>query len=83
MGAGSSQHVTPSPLAVVAMSGTMSKSDSSAEISGLQVCILNTGVQIDAALDNNDRRAFRVWCLRRASLIARVERVLVEAATAA
>ncbi|MCT2581692.1 hypothetical protein [Actinophytocola gossypii] len=65
------------------MSGTTSRSDSSAEISGLQVCILNTAVQIDAALDNNDRRAFRVWCLRRASLIARVERVLVEAATAA
>lgn len=65
------------------MSQSISKSDSSAEISGLQVCIQNTDTQIDAALDNNDPRAFRVWCLRRASLIARVERVLVEAATAA
>jgi hypothetical protein len=53
-----------------------------AEISGLQICIVNTDAQIDAALDSGDRRAFRVWCLRRASLIARVERVLVEAATA-
>jgi hypothetical protein len=60
----------------------MSKTDSSAEISGLQICIVNTDSQIDAALDNGDRRAFRVWCLRRASLIARVERVLVEAALA-
>jgi hypothetical protein len=60
----------------------MSKSDSSAEISGLQICIVNTDSQIDAALDSGDRRAFRVWCLRRASLIARVERVLVEAALA-
>lgn len=60
----------------------MSKSNASAEISGLQVCIVNTDAQIDVALDNGDRRAFRVWCLRRASLIARVERVLVEAATA-
>jgi hypothetical protein len=59
----------------------MSKSNSSAEISGLQICIVNTDAQIDVALDNGDRRAFRVWCLRRASLIARVERVLVEAAT--
>jgi hypothetical protein len=60
----------------------MSDFDNCAEISGLQICILNTDAQIDAALDTGDRRAFRVWCLRRASLIARVERVLVEAATA-
>jgi hypothetical protein len=60
----------------------MSDLDNCAEISGLQICILNTDAQIDAALDTGDRRAFRVWCLRRASLIARVERVLVEAATA-
>lgn len=59
----------------------MSSPNSAAEISGLQVCIVNTDAQIDAALDSGDRRAFRVWCLRRASLIARVERVLVEAAT--
>lgn len=60
----------------------MSETNPSAEISGLQVCIVNTDAQIDAALDTGDRRAFRVWCLRRQSLIARVERVLVEAATA-
>jgi hypothetical protein len=65
------------------MSQSMAKNDSSAEISGLQICIQNTDAQIDAALDANDRRAFRVWCHRRASLIARVERVLVEAAQAA
>lgn len=61
----------------------MPRSDSSAEISGLQICIMNTAAQIDAALDSGDRRAFRVWCLRRASLIARVERALVDEATAA
>jgi hypothetical protein len=60
----------------------MSEQNPVAEISGLQICIINTDAQIDAALDSGDRRAFRVWCLRRASLIARVERVLVEAATA-
>jgi hypothetical protein len=60
----------------------MSKPNTSAEINGLQICIVNTDAQIDAALDSGDRRAFRVWCLRRQSLIARVERVLVEAATA-
>ena len=60
----------------------MLETNPTAEISGLQVCIVNTDAQIDAALDSGDRRAFRVWCLRRASLIARVERVLVEAATA-
>lgn len=65
------------------MSQSTAKTDNSAEISGLQICIQNTDAQIDAALDSGDRRAFRVWCLRRASLIARVERVLVEAATAA
>jgi hypothetical protein len=65
------------------MSQSIAKSDSSAEISGLQICIQNTDAQIDAAIDANDRRAFRVWCLRRASLIARVERVLVDAARAA
>jgi hypothetical protein len=59
----------------------MSNSNPSAEINGLQLCIVNTDAQIDAALDSGDQRAFRVWCLRRASLIARVERVLVEAAT--
>ena len=65
------------------MSQSIAKSDSNAEISGLQVCIRNTDAQIDAALDTNDRRAFRVWCLRRQSLITRVERALVEVVTAA
>ncbi|HEV7650236.1 MAG TPA: hypothetical protein VGP26_18980 [Actinophytocola sp.] len=65
------------------MSQSIAKSDSSAEISGLQICIQNTDAQIDAALDANDQRAFRVWCLRRASLIARIERVLVDVATTA
>lgn len=66
------------------MTHSVAKHDNNnAEISGLQICIQNTDAQIDAALDADDRRAFRVWCLRRASLIARVERVLVEAATAA
>jgi hypothetical protein len=65
------------------MSEPTAQYDNSAEISGLQVCIRKTDAQIDAALDADDRRAFQVWCLRRASLIARVERVLVEAAIAA
>lgn len=54
----------------------------SAEISGLQICISNTDAQIDAALDTGDRRAFKVWCGRRASLIAKLERQLLALATA-
>jgi hypothetical protein len=56
--------------------------DHSAQVAGLQICVLNTDAHIDAALDKRDRRAFRVWCRRRASLIARLERLLVEVATA-
>jgi hypothetical protein len=53
-----------------------------AEISGLSVCIVNTDAQIDAALDQGNRRQFRLWCQRRQALLARRERALLEAATA-
>lgn len=65
------------------MSETTTATSASSEVAGLQICIMNTDAQIDAALDSEDRRAFRVWCLRRASLISRIERVLVDAAMAA
>jgi hypothetical protein len=52
------------------------------EITGLQLSLSNTNEQIDAALDKGDRRAFRVWCNRRTSLIARLERQLLALATA-
>jgi hypothetical protein len=47
------------------------------EITGLSICIANTDAQIDAALERGDRRAFRVWCQRRASLVAKRERALM------
>ncbi len=50
------------------------------EIVSLSIALDNTEQQIDAALDHQDRRAFRVWCQRRRSLIARRERALMAAA---
>lgn len=52
------------------------------EISGLSVMLTNTDDQIDKALDRGDRRAFRLWCQRRASLLAKIERTLLAVATA-
>lgn len=51
------------------------------EIAGLQLALLNSEARIDDALDRGDRKAFRVYCKRRASLIARIERLLLTAAT--
>lgn len=52
------------------------------QIAGLQLCLLNTLDQIDCALDKGDRKAFRVWCNRRASLTARLQTQLVALAAA-
>lgn len=52
------------------------------EITGLSIALANTEDQIDAALERGDHRAFKVWCGRRASLIARRERALLDVATA-
>lgn len=53
-----------------------------AELTGLQVCLTNTDAYIDKALDTGDRRAFRMWCKRRAALCTRIQRLLVQAVTA-
>lgn len=50
------------------------------EITSLSIALDNTDSQIDAALDRGDKRAFRVWCQRRKSLVARRERALMAAA---
>jgi hypothetical protein len=47
------------------------------EITGLTIALANTELQIDQALDRGDRRAFRVWCQRRTSLLAKIERTLL------
>lgn len=52
------------------------------EVSGLSIMLANADDQINKALDEGDRRAFRVWCQRRASLLARVEKALLSVATA-
>lgn len=52
------------------------------QVVGLQISLLNTLTQIDAALDRGDRRAFRLWSTRRASLTARLSTLLVKIATA-
>jgi hypothetical protein len=54
---------------------------STAEITGYWLSITNTEGQIDRALDSGDRRAFRVWCRRRASLAARLQHHLIRIAT--
>ncbi len=51
------------------------------QVVGLQVSLINTLVQIDAALDAGDRRAFRLWSARRSSLTRRLENVLLKIAT--
>lgn len=52
------------------------------EITGLSIALANTDLQIDRALDHADRRAFRLWCQRRRSLLAKLERTLLAVATA-
>lgn len=54
---------------------------SPSEITGLTIALANTDEQIDYALDRGDRRAFRVWCGRRRSLLAKIERSLLAVAT--
>lgn len=54
---------------------------SPSEITGLGICLANAEQLIDHALDNRDRRAFKLWCKRRASLLSRLERALLAAAT--
>jgi hypothetical protein len=51
------------------------------EITGLTIALSNTDAQIDASLDRGDKRAFRVWCQRRATLLAKLERTLLAVAT--
>lgn len=48
-----------------------------AQVFELQVALKNTCLQIDGALDRGDRRAFKVWCRKRANLIARLESTLL------
>lgn len=50
---------------------------SPSEITGLSIALSNTDHQIDKALDCGDR----LWCQRRASLLARLERTLLAVAT--
>ncbi|MGB3443873.1 MAG: hypothetical protein WBA97_34480 [Actinophytocola sp.] len=51
------------------------------EITGLSLALSNTELQIDKALDDGNRRAFRLWCQRRTSLLAKLERTLLAVAT--
>jgi thiamine pyrophosphokinase len=51
------------------------------EITHLGVRIDNALAQIDYALDCGNRRAFKLWCRRRADLITLREKALLAAAT--
>ena len=52
------------------------------EVTGLQLSLADTLTRIDAALDQADQRAFRMWAKRWASLTARLATLLVKIATA-
>lgn len=52
------------------------------EVATIRLCIERAEEQIDCALDLRDRRAFRVWSKRRASLTARLSSLLLAIATA-
>ncbi len=51
------------------------------DIAVLHTQLSNTLDQIDCALDRRDRRAFKLWASRRASLTARLGNLLVKIAT--
>ena len=55
---------------------------SPSEITGLSIALSNTETQIDKALDEHNQRSFILWCQRRRSLLAKLERTLVAVATA-
>lgn len=55
---------------------------SPSEITGLSIALSNTETQIDKALDEHNQRAFVLWCQRRRSLLAKLERTLLAVATA-
>jgi hypothetical protein len=55
--------------------------DLTAQVAGLHIQLLDTDARINTALDRGSRREFRVWCKRRASLAARLQTLLVTAAT--
>lgn len=52
------------------------------EVATIQQCIANTLDQIDAALDQHDRRQFVVWSKRYQSLRARLSTLLLKIAQA-
>lgn len=52
------------------------------EVATLRQCIERAEEQINCALDQRDRRAFRVWCMRRTSLTGRLSTLLLTIATA-
>lgn len=54
----------------------------SSEITGLALAVARADEQINAALDLRDRRQFRAWCKRRASLLTRIETALLALASA-
>lgn len=51
------------------------------ELAGLQIVMRSTLASIDAALDRGDRRAFRAWCKKWASLSTRAGNVLADLAS--
>jgi len=51
-----------------------------AELRGLQIVMRDVLASIDQALDRGDRRAFRLWCRKWASLSTRAGNVLADLA---
>jgi hypothetical protein len=52
------------------------------EVATLRQCIERAEEQINTALDHRDRKAFKVWSLRRSSLCGRLSTLLLKIAQA-
>lgn len=55
--------------------------DPSSQVTGLHIQLLDTDARINRALDRGSRREFMVWAKKRASICARLQSLLVIAAT--
>lgn len=52
------------------------------EVATIQRCILSALEQVDAALDRQDRRQFRIWSTRYRNLCGRLSTLLLKIAQA-
>lgn len=59
----------------------MLTASTTSQVTGLHFQLLDTDARINRALDRGSRREFMVWAKRRASIAARLQTLLLMAAT--